>query len=71
MSVVNVLMTTHKVVIDADDETHARFLREALRNDGYRVRCEVRRMVSCDGAVTIECEALSEPAGVPSPEPSA
>lgn len=41
----SVLLTTHKIVIDADDEAHARWLEEALTNDGYRVHREVHRIV--------------------------
>jgi hypothetical protein len=33
-------MTTHKVVIDANDHDHAADLYERLRNDGYRVTWE-------------------------------
>ena len=48
------LMTTHKVVIDANDEAHARWLAEALTNDGYSVSRETHRLVQCDEAITIE-----------------
>jgi hypothetical protein len=57
MSAQRTLMTTHKVVIDANDEQHARWLEEALTNDGYRVRREVHRLVSDGGNVTIERKA--------------
>lgn len=53
-----VLMTTHKVVISANDEAHARWLEEALTNDGYRARREVHTMVDTDGQVTIERAAV-------------
>jgi len=50
----SVLLTTHKVVIDANDEAHARWLVEALTNDGYRVHLETQRMIEREGMVTLE-----------------
>ncbi len=54
-----VLMTTHKVVIDANDEDHAKWLAKVLTNDGFRVRREIRRWVSDNaGNVRQETDAL-------------
>lgn len=50
------LLTTHKVVIDADDEAQADWLLRALTNDGYRVHRETHRLVSKDGQNTMERE---------------
>jgi len=43
-----VMMTTHKVVIDANDESHAADLYERLWNDGYRVHRETHKLVRLD-----------------------
>lgn len=49
-----VVLTTHRVVIDADDEAHARWLVQALTNDGYRVHQETGKWIMRDGVLTIE-----------------
>lgn len=46
--------TTHKVVIDADNEEHARWLVQALTNDGYRVRHETESIVQNHDGISIE-----------------
>ena len=49
-----VFLTTHKVVVDANDEEHARWLEEALTNDGYRVHREIHSLMQGPDGITIE-----------------
>lgn len=56
-----VFMTTHKIVLDADDEAQARDLYERLWNDGYRVHRETHRLVRVpdgEGMLTLEVERV-------------
>jgi hypothetical protein len=54
-----VVLTTHKVVIDANDEAHAADLYERLHNDGYRVHREERKLVrDAAGNMTQEVERV-------------
>ena len=56
-----VFLTTHKVVIDANDEEHARDLYERLWNDGYRVHRETHRLVKAPDGVGMMMEVERVP----------
>lgn len=54
-----VYLTTHKVVIDANDEAQAADLYERLHNDGFRVHRERHRLVrNADGKMRPEVERV-------------